>query len=218
MSTFSERTVKQRQPIIAATVLSGTILLSALLLCSCNSAQTDERTPFHALGEVGADQVASLLAGKGKIVVVAWDNKSFGSQSLDAQLDAFRDEAKKTGLNIVATEFMTPDSPAMLGLNTLSPQQYFDVIYRHSDVDGIVSFIGLPALQDDEIARLPGRLPKCAVIGVQREQKLKNLFEHNALQMAILLRANPSMSGSPKSTREWFDRYYQIVNSASELP
>lgn len=219
MNTLNARTDRQRQQIVLAVTFLAIVFAGALFLnIMHHSSLTPDLAPFHALGEVAADQVASLLGGKGSIVIVVWDNKYFASPTSDAQLSTLSKQAKKAGLTIAGTEVVKPDSPAILGLNTLSPEQFFDVVRRHSDADAIVSFICLPPLNDTEIAQLSGRLPKCAVIAVRPEQKLKGLFQRGIIQLAILLRANPSMSGSPKSTREWFDRYYQVVRSDSELP
>lgn len=85
-------------------------------------------------------------------------------------------------------------------------------------IGAIVSFCGPPELTGAEMRQLPGKLPLCLVYGGGSAQlDLKQLFGKDIVQAVVVGRLTPPdpKAARPKSTEDWFNRYYQLMTPAT---
>ena len=172
-----------------------------------------------AAGEVLANETAKLLNGQGEIVVVTFDTKVTPLPYAAAQLDAFKKALKqKSHITIRAVETVGYSPGGMPLPPMLSGQKYRDLINGYSGIGAIVSFAGPPELTGAEMRQLPGKLPLCLVYGSGSAQlDLKQLFGKDIVQAVVVGRLTPPdpKAARPKSTEDWFNRYYQLVTPAT---
>jgi hypothetical protein len=173
--------------------------------------------PFQAFGEVMATQVATLVGNNGHIAVVVLDTGGLKSPVLGVQLTAFEQRAKEVGLSIVAVEAVHHDAHGKMEISRVSCEQFVDLARKYSNVNAIVSFVPLPSLAGDDISRLPSNPPDWVVVGMEPGPELRELFQKQIVQMAFVPSLKPPDPTRPKSAQEWFDWYYQVITSASEL-
>jgi hypothetical protein len=63
---------------------------------------------------------------------------------------------------------------------------------------------------------LPSSRPKLIVVRLAQPEKTRPLIEQGVVDAAILPQiGSPSSKVPPKTTREWFDKYYLFVTPAT---
>ena len=185
------------------------------------------RTQFNAakyniglhqrVGRELAEQTAGLVGKKGKIVVISIDTKEW--PELKTQMDAFKNSLKKLGdYELREYELDTKDQPKY-GVGTgLSGRRYIRTVKKNATADVFVSFIGAPALEDDELAELSNK-PRL-VAGARSPDNLPRLFTNQLLNVAVVSRFQFPSPGvrEPNTPDEWFTKRFQIVTAATVLP
>jgi len=180
-------------------------------------------SPFHAIlhavdravGEVAAEQTAQLLGQQGHLVLLAVDTSRFKNLQADTQRQAFLQAVKKyRALRVVATEWVDPTTirgGADFGLDS---RVFFEALARHPQAAALVSLVGAPHLTDEEMDRLPQPLPRLvAVQAMGCRADLRRWHARKLVQVEIAPRALPPSADArpPKSAREWFARYYEVL-------
>jgi hypothetical protein len=89
---------------------------------------------------------------------------------------------------------------------------------KNSGADAIVSFVGAPELTDSDLQQLKS-MPK-VIAETRSPEKLLNLLDKKILVAAIVPRFEFPAPGprKPETARQWFDRYFQVVDQESHLP
>lgn len=167
----------------------------------------------QAIGQVMAEETARLLERKGKVVIVSMETANV--PELKTQLQAF-DKAlhRVSGITVVERYDLDPEDKPKYGTGTgLSAGRFLRIVKKSAKADVIVSFVGVPRLSDEEIGTLE-RMPKFVAETKERD-KLSKLFEKKILQVAVVPRFEfpAPVSEKPRTAREWFDKYFQIVTS-----
>ncbi len=178
--------------------------------------------PHLALAQGVADEAAKLLAGGGRISIIALDAALHKNPVADLQMKGFRRAIKQAGLTLAATHAIKLDPNRLV---RVPPGDFFDILRRQADGDVVVSFLGPPVdLTPDQRAKLAGKKLRIVAVcsgGMPRQVNLKELFQQGLLQVAILSRLNPSSELPATDIRQaWFDHFFQIVTSANlaDLP
>jgi len=173
--------------------------------------------PNQAIGEVLAEETVRVLSGQGQVVLVTLDPSL--SKAVKIQTDSFvRSLKKKRSVTIAATEYLQRADTVQGDTQKEMPSERFLSLVQTYPDAGIVSLVGPPRLTDAEVAKLPQPPPKVLIV-VRTYKELQRLFENGLLQVAIVPRVNfPAPVEKPRRLREWFDKYYQALTSASELP
>lgn len=203
--------------ILVVVVLAIAGSLTSLWLTQRTSEAGMNPTPFAAQGEVVAEEVAKLLNHRGRIIVITADTATLSQPILTTQWKSFQRALKRSpAITLLATEPVPPRDPTGPSQYSLPTGWFTQIIERYADVDAIVSLVGVPVLSEAEFQRLPQRRPQivaAAVFGMNLQQPLKQ----GLVQLAIVPRyeAAPASTTKPKTPREWFDRYYQIVTPAN---
>lgn len=216
---------EKKKPVVTLiAILAIVVSLISIFITQCERPPKVNLKPYLAISEVLADETAKVLGpGGGPIVVIAFDTKATKMPTTQAQLDAFTAAIKKKGnITIAATEAIPPDKLAELGPEMGLPSEFFhQILERHGSAKAFVSFLGAPALKDEEIAKLPSTMPKMLVFS-SFGMGLKKLFDEQVIQVAIVpnTEAAPPSEKKPTTPREWFDLYYQVVTkeNVEKLP
>jgi hypothetical protein len=170
------------------------------------------RRLHEEIGRVLAHETATLLAHKGKIVIIALDEPTF--PEIKAQLNAFKEALRPTGVTIKETYMLETDEKPKYGLGSgLSARRYVRIVNKNKSADAIVSFVGVPDLSDDDIKELK-KTPKF-VAETRSAEKLNKLFRKNMLHVAVVSRFTfpAPVNGKPRTPRAWFDKYFEVVTT-----
>ena len=204
----------RRQTLVVAALI--VIILAAAFWIAAYVSRPAFNQKLHVgIGQVLAQETATLLGGKGRIVMVTFDPKKF--PQLNTQVAAFRAALRKHGdLAIAETVVLPVKDKRKAGAGAgLSDSDFVTILEKHSKLDAIVSFIGVPDPEDAKIVAL-GKLngPK-VVAETKSRRKLKRLFKQQLLHTAIVPRFEFPAPGSknPSTPREWFDLGFQVVRS-----
>ncbi len=203
--------------IVAVAIL--TIIASVVFIFATQYQGTPKRDkkPYIAIGEVMAEETAKLLNNQGQVVVVDMDIRQWPMGKI--QREAFQKIlGKHQGITMAGTENVPMEKvyrsdPGM----AFTSEMFFELLSKYPNISAIVSFLGAPVLQDEEIARLGTNIPKIIVLS-PIGTGLKKLLEGQVVQVAIVSRSESGLPSSKESEtiREWFDRHYQVLSPESE--
>ena len=171
------------------------------------------------VGEALAEQTANFIGKKGRVVSIAIGTKEW--PELKTQIAAFKAKLKKLGeYELREYEMDTKDQPKYGVGSGLSGRRYVRTVKKNEKADVFVSFIGAPALSDEEIAEL-GNKPKL-IAEARSPDNLQKLFQNQLLQAAVVSRFQFPSPGpeKPKTPQEWFTKRFQIITQSmsSSLP
>jgi hypothetical protein len=212
----------KRNLVAVACIVVIVVSIGRLLMTLVGSSQKVDLDPYELLGKVCAEELTKLLGGRGQVVVIAWDTSRHKLPAVEAEVGSFRKTLGKAGLvSIRATESLGGSSPMMM--EGLTPAKLKAIIERYPGVEAIVSFVGVPALNSEEIEQWPPKAPKLVLVGPSDPAgKLKTLLDAKVVELAILPRLEPvtAPAKKPETERERFDQNYQILTSAptAKLP
>jgi hypothetical protein len=172
------------------------------------------------IGRVMAEETIRVLDGRGKILLIAIDTKAV--PELKWQLDAFDGAlAAASRITVAKTYDLETDGKTKYTFGSgLSGRRYVRSVNKNTGIDAVVSFAGAPHFKDNEEKEL--KFKPRLIAESRSPQKLKNLFEHKLIDVAVVSRfefPNP-VSGTPKNAREMFIQRFQVVTpqEAGKLP
>ena len=175
--------------------------------------------PLHqGIGEALAAEVIHALENRGDILVITMGDGD--SEVLAAQFAAFRATIEKAGgIRIKDVELIDSKKKDKYrpGLG-LSASKLAREVKKHSKKAAIVSFVGLPKLDDEEIAALGDTVPPLFTFS-RDAKKLVPLLKRQALKAAIVPRFQFPAPGpeKPRTPEEWFVNQYQMIRSAGPV-
>jgi hypothetical protein len=95
----------------------------------------------------------------------------------------------------------------------LSTAQLTTLLAACSNVDAIVSFVGLPAAAAGELGTSKQKTIKMIVVS-ERDPLLLSLVQSRAIEVAVVPRAEASTSTTKaKSAREWISQHYEVISA-----
>lgn len=154
----------------------------------------------------------------GQVLVIAEDSID---ALLPTQIAAFKSALKhRRGITVKAVERLKPMDPWLRTMNpggpSCPPEEFIRALGKYSQINAVVSFIGLPIGDSPELATLKQR--GCKIIVVFNSNvtpELSKAIESHLIDLAIVLRevVPPSKGASPKTARKYFDRYYAILKA-----
>jgi hypothetical protein len=171
----------------------------------------------QSVGQILATETARVTGRPAKIVLVTVNAPS--APELKYQLEAFQKELHRIGdITVQDKVVLDPgDSQKYRAGAGLSSKHLLKIMRKHSGVDAIVSLVGVPEIPDQDLAQVKSE-PKI-VAETHSPEKLVGLLEKKILVSAIVPRFEFPAPGprKPKTNREWFDRYFQIITPDSHL-
>lgn len=171
---------------------------------------------YQALGAVAAEETARLLNQKGKVVIIALDNRAGANPVEAAQLKAFTGTLKKKGVSLKALEtFSLTPMEQMSSGGSVPRERFLQVLQAHPKVDALVLFCGFPALDQPDLDRLKQSGAKIVLISSYRPD-YQPLLAAGVIHAAIVPRPDspPENAKAPQTLQEWFDRDYVVLRAA----
>ena len=180
-------------------------------------------TRQHAgVGEVLAEETAKQLARREKkrVVVISLQSKDplllAQEESFFAKLKVICPEADLKEIIRVDPEGEKHYGPGL----GLSSRRFMRVVEHNLKADVLVSFIGTPNPGASEMQNFTNKIPRF-IASTRDLAEATKLLEKRWLRAAIVPRYDfPAPKTEPKTTREWFDRHFQVVttNELASLP
>jgi hypothetical protein len=165
--------------------------------------------PAEALGDVMAEETAKLLGNRGSVVMIAIAPAAGIPPQSEAI--AFEKAVKKAGrVTLAGKEYMDVDRESM----ELSVEKFLKIASRYPKADAIVSLVGCPLLKESDMAQFGEKPPKLIIVGWS-STGVRAMLQQKIVQVAVLSRLSAPPQKSPKTTREWFDQYFEIFTSAN---
>jgi hypothetical protein len=203
--------------------LAGAVIVAALvwLYLFFNPRPPAIDRPLHKrVGEVLAAEAIKLLEPGARIIVIARAKEPFQVPAAAAQLDAFLRAIKTSGKNISTTRLLKVDP---LRITSVPPGDFFDLMRQAGNNDVIVSFLGPPVLNDEQLSRLAGKRPRILALcsgAMPLQVDLRKMFERQLLLTAVISRTNAPAQSTASSAQTAFDEMFQVITPAnvSELP
>jgi len=218
MSTPSSSNDNSRkQALLAAGAIIAIFASAAWIYWFEFGASTQNVKLHQAVGQVIAEETSRLVGHLGKIVVVTVDNHT--APELKIQIDSFQNHLKQLGgITIKDIIVLDPgDNPKYRPGAGLSAKRFLKIVRKNPGADGIVSFVGSPELTAEELTQMKAA-PKF-IAETHSPEKLVNLLEKKILLSAIVPRFEFPAPGprKPQTSRQWFDRYFQILSPETAL-
>lgn len=218
MQVGSESKNKGHKQLLIGVGAIVAIVASVAWICWFEFGQSNQNTQLQrAVGEVMAEETSRIVGPSGRIVVVTVDNRA--APELKIQLDAFEKHLKSLGMLSIKDKLVLDpgDNPKFRPGAGLSAKRFLKIVRKNTDAAGIVSFVGAPQMTDEELAQMK-TTPKL-VAETHSPEKLVNLLQKKVLLSAIVPRYEFPAPGprKPKTNRQWFDRYFQILSPETAL-
>jgi hypothetical protein len=211
----------QTRKIIVAVVALSAAAVSVYFALSGRAPKVN-LDPYAALGAVTAEETAKLVADKGQVLVIVRGTGANKNPSVEAELAAFQQTLKKhPGVNVLVEKFQVTPILMMATGGGLPADEFSKALERHGNLSAVVLFLGFPVLTEPEIEALKKTGVKAVVVSALHPA-YKLLLEKQAIQLAIVPRAEPAPEGgpTPRTVRERFDQQYNIITpaDAANLP
>jgi hypothetical protein len=156
-----------------------------------------------------AEETAKLLGNRGSVVMIAIAPAAGIPPQSEAI--AFEKAVKKAGrVTLAGKEYMDVDRESM----ELSVEKFLKIASRYPKADAIVSLVGCPLLKESDMAQFGEKPPKLIIVGWS-STGVRAMLQQKIVQVAVLSRLSAPPQKSPKTTREWFDQYFEIFTSAN---
>jgi hypothetical protein len=164
------------------------------------------------IGVVLADQVGALT-NSGRVVLITLAGDNF--PELKAQAEGFEKGLEKfPKLKFYRTVEVDGEGKAKYGPGRgLSDDRYLRILKKYEDrAVAIVSLIGAPELDKDKFEKLPKK-SSFFIAETREREELVLLFAAGGIHAAIVPRFDfPSPVDKPHTPREWFDKFWQVIN------
>lgn len=173
-----------------------------------------DRKPHEALGEVLAAEALARLKPGARLLVIARDPEPYQVPASAAQLESFESAILRGGGQIAGCHWIKLDP---LRLPAVPPGDFFDLIRRGREDDVIVSFIGPPVLEMDQVSMLGTRRPQVLAVctgEMPAQVDLVRIFDQHLLAVAVIDRTPPSGPAASGGTRAEFDRRFRLVTGS----
>lgn len=168
----------------------------------------------QGIGVALAEETILCLDNRGDIMVITMADGD--SEVLAAQFDAFRSRLARSGIRVKDVELIDSEKKAKYGPGLgLSASKLAREVKKNTKKAALVSFVGLPELDDEEFAALGDTVPPLLTFSRDAE-KLGPLLKRGVLRAAIVPRFTFPAPGpeTPRTPGEWFTNQYQILRSA----
>jgi len=200
------------KPAILAIVCVLLIAGSATWIYRTQFAAPPFKVQLHrAVGQVMAEQTARLLGNRGKVVVISIEGTQ--APELKVQIEEFQATLKQQGtVQVTKTYYLETEGKTKYGVGSgLSARRFVRIVNKNLDADAYVSFVGAPELSEEELKELK-KTPKL-VAESRSVDKLTKVFQQKIVQAAVVSRFTfpAPVEGKPHTTREWFDKHFQVV-------
>lgn len=210
-----------RKPNIIIVLIAAIIAIAGAVIYRTQfPASAPEATLLpEGIGIAAAEATAQALGNQGKVVLILPKRGTFKNPMVEVQQAAFaKTLARRKDLTLSATESIEVERPGTMGAGGMDPAEFQQLVQRHADAAGFVSFADFPEFSKEALVGLKGK--KFIVLG-GANPSLKSLLTDGVVQTALVPRTKPAAnSKKPGSAREWFSSTHEVVTAAnaSTLP
>lgn len=165
----------------------------------------------QGIGEVLAAETIQSLDNRGDILVITLADGD--SEILAAQFVAFREKLKKSGVRIKEVQLIDSEKKGKYGPGLgLSASKLAREVKKNAKRAAIVSFVGLPKLDDEEFVALGEVVPPLLAFSRDAD-KLGPLIKRGMIKSVIVPRFKFPAPGpeTPRTSGEWFTNQYQVI-------
>jgi hypothetical protein len=212
--------MKDRTSVKVLAVTTLVVAWSALYLIQNPRPPRLDPRPHEGLGEVLAGEAARFLTPGARLIVIARDSAPFQVPACAAQLDGFLRAIRKAGKPVTEIRRIKLDP---LRLTAVPPGDFSDLLRLGRPDDVIVSFLGPPVLEPEQLARLGDRRPHLLAVcsgGAPAQVDLRRLFAQGLLTAAVVSRPDAPARGGPGSRSHAFAQMFMLITAANlrDLP
>jgi hypothetical protein len=179
-----------------------------------------DRRAHEAVGEVLAAEAAKVLQPGARLVVIARAPKPCEVPASAAQLTGFLRTLKQSGLAVTSMHEIKLDP---LRRVAVPPGDFYDLLRLGRDNDVIVSFLGPPAMEPAQLAKLGNRRPRVLAVcagSLAAPVNLRQLFQQRLLVAAVVSRDDAPAHSTARNKRLAFEQMFKLITPANlaELP
>ncbi|HSA03289.1 MAG TPA: hypothetical protein P5055_21380 [Candidatus Paceibacterota bacterium] len=172
---------------------------------------------YEALGAITADETATLLGNKGRVILIARDTGPDKNPSVEAQLTAFQRALKKhAGLSLLTDRFKAAPDMMMATGGGVPPDHLSKTLARHGKIDAMVLFCAIPPMADSELNAIRKSGAKVVVVS-SFHSDYGRLLDQQLIHRVVAPQPESPPPGAPppRTLRERFDQDYVIVTKAN---
>jgi hypothetical protein len=145
-----------------------------------------DRSAHELVGKLLASEAVKSLEPGARIIVFARAPEPFQVPASFAEFKSFAVALKGSGHSISVTNLLKLDP---LRVPSVPPGDFFEVLRAARENDVIVSFLGPPLLNDEQILKLGGKHPRVLALcsaAMPEQTSLPKLFEQKLLAAAVV--------------------------------
>ena len=165
-----------------------------------------------SVGLALAEETIKAIQDHGSIVIVTADPPERLHVQSNSQWHAFESELQKHGaIHITAIEGVKFELES--GQLFCPPAAFEELWERHATADALIFLIDLPEWAAVAGAMAPSGKPKIIAVdnvGALTKVHYGGYFTSGILAALIGKAGRPVQNGQPKTSREWFEKYYQV--------
>jgi hypothetical protein len=194
--------------------LAGAVMVAAaagLYLFLFPTPPAIDARPHVGVGQTLAGEALKLLEGNARLIVITRDLESFKVPATEAQSRGFLGAIKRAGKAPAVIRSIKVDP---LRVVEVPPGEFFDLLRQSKEDDVIVSFLGPPALSDDQVAKLGAKRPRILALcsgALPARVDLKKVFAQQLLLVAIVSRPDAPAQAGPGDARSAFEQMYKVI-------
>jgi hypothetical protein len=201
-------------------VAVAAIVAAALSIYRNNRAPKDEvkLSVQEAVGEALAEETIKATGARGQIVIVTLEEGQL--PELDQYVAAFKDRIYDTAVKIARTDHISADKINKYGPGSgMSGKRFARIIQKYQNADAIVSFVGTPDGEDEELKEIKPPVPKFIAFS-RAPDDIDDMFEDKLLFAAVVPRFEFPAPGPEKvkTKQELFQKHYQVVRVDTNKP
>lgn len=203
--------MKSNKTLIAILILL--VLMAVLLLRSRSTKTSVNLRPSAAVGEVLVEEIGRLLPDGGDIVLISREPSKEGPDANRERIESFQAAlAARANLKLLPIEWLPRPPVGTMDLGVVSPEQLSAALDKNPRAKIFLILAGPPPYARTFSERLKASSQRLVLVsGYSANVKL--WLESKTLAVAILPRFAdlPANAPPPKTSRDWFDREYQIA-------
>lgn len=205
-----------KKPLVAliALLVIGVSVYSIMRQSSGPQTKSDLKA-FVGMGEVAADQAIKAANNHGQVAIWMYENADTTSPAMKTLLKSLTDTLKKaSGIRLGTTEKI-PYQAAGETSSALPRATFLPLMQRFADTDVIISFVGVPKLTAQDVQSLGAKHPLLVVIDTFEFNGQPAQYDPALVKAAIVPRLEviPPNAPRPKTARQAFDRYFQVLTA-----
>jgi hypothetical protein len=172
---------------------------------------TIDARPHQGLGEVMAGEALKLAEGGARIIVITRDKGSFKLPATEAQMAGCLAALKSAGKTPAAIRTIKVDPLRVVGV---PPGEFFEILRQGKENDVIISFLGPPALDAGQMARLGPKRSRIVALcagTMPARVDLKRLFEQQLLHTAIVSKPDAPAQAAAGNAPSAFEQMFKVI-------